>query len=173
MSGFIYAIAAGEVVKIGYSRDPQKRFAKLKTDNSTPCHLIGFVAGTLVEEKELHRKFKPWRVYREWFHNTGPVHEFCAAIRLPLAPTQKRGRRPTTKPSNPLHYWTLAEDLTDAELALAVGRERSTITKIRLGQAMPSLELALSLEKVSRGAVPANSYKRIKSQQSGIAALAD
>lgn len=46
-----------------------------------------------------------------------------------------------------------AEKITDAEFAKMVGRERSTITKLRLGQTKPSLELALRIANVSHGRV--------------------
>jgi DNA-binding XRE family transcriptional regulator len=53
----------------------------------------------------------------------------------------------------PLHAFMLAERMTDLAVAKAVGRDRSTITKIRLGQAAPSLDLALKIQRLSKGAV--------------------
>lgn len=60
----------------------------------------------------------------------------------------------------PLNAFMTAENLTDAELAKAVGRERSTITKLRLGQAMPSLALALKIQRVSKNRVLPSDYPR-------------
>ncbi len=47
---------------------------------------------------------------------------------------------------------------TDASLAKAVGRERSTISKLRYGQAKPSLDLAIKIAALSEGAVPPTAY---------------
>ena len=62
----------------------------------------------------------------------------------------------------PLAAYMQAEKLTDAELARRVGRERSTITKVRLGAANPSLDLAVKIAALSEGAVPATSYPLLK-----------
>lgn len=48
--------------------------------------------------------------------------------------------------------------MTDAALARAVGRERSTITKIRHGTALPSLDLALKIAALTDGKVPVTAY---------------
>lgn len=53
----------------------------------------------------------------------------------------------------PLDAFLKAENITDAAFAKMVGRERSTITKLRLGQSKPSLDLALRIARVSRNRV--------------------
>lgn len=58
----------------------------------------------------------------------------------------------------PLHAFMLAEKLKDAELAKIVGRDRSTITKLRHGQARPSLELALRIARISKNRVAPTDY---------------
>lgn len=62
----------------------------------------------------------------------------------------------------PLASFMKAQRLTDDKLATLVGRERSTITKLRLGQARPSLELAIKIAALSEGAVPATAYPEPK-----------
>lgn len=52
----------------------------------------------------------------------------------------------------------LAEKMTDRQLAEAVGRERSTITKLRHGKARPSWELANKIARISKGKVPPDAY---------------
>ena len=58
----------------------------------------------------------------------------------------------------PLASFMGKANLTDAELARRVGRERSTITKLRRGQAKPSLDLAVKIAALSEGAVPPTAY---------------
>lgn len=43
--------------------------------------------------------------------------------------------------------------LTDAELAEKLGRDRSTVTRLRNGSAKPSFEVMLALEILSEGAI--------------------
>lgn len=63
-----------------------------------------------------------------------------------------------------IHIWRMTtlgrymanEDMTDAALARMVGCDRSMITKIRHGKAVPSLPLALSIQRVT--GVPVASF---------------
>lgn len=47
---------------------------------------------------------------------------------------------------------------TDQRLADLVGRDRTTISRIRRGEAQPSLEVALKIEQITNGKVPAWSF---------------
>ena len=58
----------------------------------------------------------------------------------------------------PLATFMSSAGFTDDRLAKLVGRERSTITKIRLGQARPSLDLAIKIAGLSEGKVPPTAY---------------
>lgn len=58
----------------------------------------------------------------------------------------------------PLAAYMETAGLTDAALARAVGRERSTITKLRRGQANPSLDLAVKIAAFTDGAIPPTAY---------------
>lgn len=58
----------------------------------------------------------------------------------------------------PLADFMSKAKLTDADLARQVGRERTTITKLKNGQALPSLDLALKIAAISKGAVPPTAY---------------
>jgi DNA-binding XRE family transcriptional regulator len=57
-----------------------------------------------------------------------------------------------------LHEWLKSEQRTDAWLAAKVGRHRATITKIRNGRLMPSIEVAAKIQRLSRNAVTAADY---------------
>lgn len=43
--------------------------------------------------------------------------------------------------------------LSDADLAERLGRDRSTVTRLRNGSAKPSFEIMLALERMSDGAI--------------------
>jgi DNA-binding XRE family transcriptional regulator len=60
-----------------------------------------------------------------------------------------------------ISQWMSKEVRTDDWLADRVGRERSTITKLRLGQAEPSMELARRIEAVTRGKVTLYDWPKV------------
>lgn len=120
MSGYVYAIACGDLVKIGYSADPWSRFVKLKTDNAADAKLLGAVPGTLKQEKELHRLLSPWRSNGEWFwRGSLAVETFISNVR-PLL-------RSVAHPKNLI--WKLrGVGFPAAKLADALGVNKSTVT---------------------------------------------
>lgn len=75
---FVYFIQHGDggPVKIGRSREPDKRIGDLQTGNPRELHLRHVIPGDIRVEKELHRRFWPARIRREWFG--GP--EYLAMI---------------------------------------------------------------------------------------------
>src|ERR1017187_10028273 len=89
MTGFIYAIESGGLVKIGWSRDPRRRLDKIRSDAPQDCELLGTRAGTRKLEAEFHHKLAPYRARREWFRNDGAVSEFIQS----LFPHPKKGTR--------------------------------------------------------------------------------
>lgn len=48
--------------------------------------------------------------------------------------------------------------LTDADLAEKLGRDRSTVTRLRNGSAKPSFEVMLALERLSEGMVKPSDF---------------
>lgn len=61
-----------------------------------------------------------------------------------------------------LAEWLKKEGKTDAWLAEQVGRDRSFITKIRKGDALPSIGVAAVIQRVTGGAVTALDYEQAK-----------
>lgn len=57
-----------------------------------------------------------------------------------------------------LSAWLAENDKTDAWLAQEIGRERSFVTKLRNGRAVPSFSTATKIHKVTAGAVTANDF---------------
>lgn len=57
-----------------------------------------------------------------------------------------------------LHDWMAREGVEDQELARRVGRDRSTIYRIRVGSHKPSPELMEAIAKATDGDVLPNDY---------------
>jgi hypothetical protein len=75
--GHVYFILAktSQMIKIGFSRDPQKRFTDLSTGSPEPLVLWGTVPGSFGAEALLHRRFNHLRIKGEWFKATDEVFE--------------------------------------------------------------------------------------------------
>lgn len=111
MTGFIYAIGNADRVKIGYSQDPVSRAVKVRSDSSHNVRLIGAIAGTVSQERELHQLFSAYRVHGEWFERKGAVASFC----LMLPPAAREAKAAARD-----HVFGLP--LADIARALGVGR---------------------------------------------------
>jgi hypothetical protein len=55
------------LVKIGWSKNPERRIASLKTAMSDDLVIIRLLAGRRSDEKRIHREVYPLQVRREWF----------------------------------------------------------------------------------------------------------
>ena len=65
-------------VKIGYSKDPEKRLAHLQTATPNQLVLLGAIQGGLEHEAAYHQQFAKHRLQGEWFR--GPVLPEALAI---------------------------------------------------------------------------------------------
>ncbi|GHB26471.1 GIY-YIG nuclease family protein [Salinicola rhizosphaerae] len=55
-------------IKIGFSKNPEKRIRTLQTGNSRKLAIMGWLEkGDAFLEKRLHRKYEPYRLNGEWF----------------------------------------------------------------------------------------------------------
>jgi hypothetical protein len=54
-------------IKIGYSKNPQKRRAGLQSSTPGQLVLLGYVPGGLEYERAFHDKFAAYRLHGEWF----------------------------------------------------------------------------------------------------------
>jgi hypothetical protein len=54
-------------VKIGYSRNPNKRLAHLQTATPDPLTLLGTIQGGLEHETAFHQRFRQHKLQGEWF----------------------------------------------------------------------------------------------------------
>lgn len=69
---FIEAIGRG-TVKIGVSRDVNKRIASLQVGSSEELSLLGTVPGDVELERALHRRYSKERTSGEWFNLTARI----------------------------------------------------------------------------------------------------
>jgi hypothetical protein len=77
--GVVYLIAAGEMVKIGFSADLGARFAALQTTSPVKLELLASIPGTYATERDLHVRFATQRSHGEWFKREGDLAEWIAA----------------------------------------------------------------------------------------------
>jgi hypothetical protein len=68
--GHIYFVEAGEFIKIGYTRSPDHRLHKMRTDLPFEIKVLHMHPGTFKQEKIFHRQFASTRVRGEWFRKT-------------------------------------------------------------------------------------------------------
>lgn len=67
-SGYVYVMVSGEELKIGRSRDPERRVNQLKTARPDIKLLYKlFVADMYIAEKSLHSIFAFGNITQEWF----------------------------------------------------------------------------------------------------------
>lgn len=132
MTGYVYAIAAGDLVKIGYSVDPTRRLNKIKADNGSPCRLLGIVPGTLAHEAELLALLRPWRARGSWFYRGPRAVEFFISSLRPLI-------RPVEVPTRAMGKVRRLLRLTQAQMAILTGASQASVSRWEAGLLEPSL----------------------------------
>lgn len=70
----LYLLEDREYLKIGYTKDIQKRFKQHRCSN-LHFKLLDFKPGTLKNEKELHELCKNYLITSEWFKNCKEVKD--------------------------------------------------------------------------------------------------
>lgn len=123
--GFIYAIEIAEWVKIGWSNDPIRRFAKLKTDVPLPARLIGAIAASIDEEKEVHHRLAAFRVSGEWFKHIDAVREFTSG----LPPIERKRKRKQNNSALGKFRDQHNPPLNQFDLAQKLGVDRATVNR--------------------------------------------
>jgi hypothetical protein len=96
---WIYVIAPIEdeaMVKIGWAKDPVRRMAALQTANPWTLQILGVMAGTVLQEKALHRRLKHLRIRGEWFRREGDVLDILALLQ-PVPASDESAAPPTAE----------------------------------------------------------------------------
>ena len=80
--GEVYFVLCDEYVKIGYSQDPQQRFAELQVGNPQELSLFARFPGSRETEHALHQSFSHSRIRGEWFMATDEIMDFVKRERM-------------------------------------------------------------------------------------------
>jgi hypothetical protein len=81
-AGYVYFVASGPAIKVGFSRTPNGRIRALKTTSPFKINMIGIVVGSPQLEGEIHRKLRAYRCDgsgREWFNDEPEVRAIISA----------------------------------------------------------------------------------------------
>ncbi len=104
--GWVYFIKKDNLVKIGWSANPQQRVQKFEGD------LLGLLPGPMTLEKELHKRFADLHQGSEWFRLGNTLRDWLdmqmLEHELPYVPPENRMRMPRSI-SN-LHHYSLRLD---------------------------------------------------------------
>lgn len=74
----VYFIKSDGLIKIGFSTNLKKRLQTYATHNAFDVDLLGTIPGEQSLEKELHAKFRQFRVHREWFRFVQEIQDYLA-----------------------------------------------------------------------------------------------
>lgn len=75
-TGTIYFVRAAESVKIGFTRNIERRFSQLRSALPVEPQLLFTMPGTPVGERALHRRFRASRFNGEWFRYEAAIAAF-------------------------------------------------------------------------------------------------
>jgi hypothetical protein len=121
------------LVKIGFSQDPEKRLAKIQSDSPGEMSLMGVVDGDMSVEAALHERFAKHRARGEWFHGADEIIAYAST--LPGARPHKVFQRKTLR----------GTALNDDGIARVLGCARATATHYRAGTRPITLDVAARL----------------------------
>ena len=80
---------------------------------------------------------------------------------IPLGPKKERSRGRPRKTQTRLSRWIDSQKLDRGGVAARLGIGRTYLDKLCREEARPSLELAVAIEKLTAGAVPAADWLRV------------
>lgn len=70
---FVYFIASGSHVKIGYTGDIAQRLTSLQLATPEKLTVVAMMYGAVAVERELHEAFAHLRIHGEWFRREGEL----------------------------------------------------------------------------------------------------
>lgn len=71
--GWVYFFQCGENVKIGFSRNWERRLKEIQTSAPLPIKVLRVQKGTEAGEAALHARFRSLHVHLEWFRYDGEL----------------------------------------------------------------------------------------------------
>lgn len=129
----IYFVKNSEgLIKIGYTKDIQKRLSTLMHDHGQDLQLLKCICGTRYSEKSLHKRFSSLSVGKEWFRSNTELIEFIekseASDETPEHNTQE------IKLGKDVQYLRLMKNMTQKELCNKAGISMSALRHLEGGQ---------------------------------------
>lgn len=111
ITGYIYFIQMENVgaIKIGITRDVNRRLIALQTSSPYPLHILCFFPGNEEMERELHIAFDDLRLSGEWFLPWGKIFE-CIKEQKRL---NERNGFVKANPEHDFGNWNLDSDRWD------------------------------------------------------------
>lgn len=76
----VYFIAAGGMIKIGISKDPERRIAELGRSSPLPLSILAIIPGGRNREKSLHERFAEHRKHGEWFTECQDILDYIKGV---------------------------------------------------------------------------------------------
>lgn len=73
---FIRAVKSGNI-KIGYSKNPEKRKANLQTAHYEELEFIGIINGTLYDEAMIKAMFSKFNIRGEWYYPAKEILDYA------------------------------------------------------------------------------------------------
>lgn len=82
--GFVYFIEAEEtgLVKIGHAANPESRMKSIQGMSPAKLRLIGYMPGSIADEKALHARFATDRSHGEWFRHSRQISDYIQEVCL-------------------------------------------------------------------------------------------
>jgi hypothetical protein len=148
--GFIYAIASGDSIKIGYSANPMRRLAKIASDTPQACTFIGCVQGSPTDEARLHEQLAPHCLRGEWFADNAFVRDAITEFKpIPAAPADG---------CHPLRVWRRRRLMSQRDVAKLTGTSLANISRYEAGLREPPFAFIESVERTTCREVTVQSF---------------
>jgi putative transcriptional regulator len=151
----VYLIRCGEngPVKTGHSADPVFRLGQLQISHWEPLRIIRLFHGDEAEEAALHARFADLHIRGEWHHfsramlgDVGLV-EIVEAVAEPAPTVIQIAAFDRHQLGRQLRMLRARREITQVDLACAMGVTRSTIASIETGRDLPGRDLLWRLSQ--------------------------
>ena len=73
---YLIKCSGNNFCKIGYSTNPKNRLNQLQTGSAFSVNLLASLEGTMEDERNLHKKFKNFKLKGEWFDYCTEIKEY-------------------------------------------------------------------------------------------------
>jgi len=79
-TGYVYFVAAGDLVKIGWAINPVDRLKQIQHISPIKLNLIKYFSGDRSVESSLHKKFAAYRKRGEWFIKSKEIEDYIEHV---------------------------------------------------------------------------------------------